>query len=69
MKKGRVLIWKDYRGEVRAKRVMKYVASNAIRFREETEACKPILGDDDGINYISITHSDLIRTFIKFSNL
>jgi len=62
--KGKILIWRDYRGDVSlssAERFMSLVLKN-----EELET-KPIF-EDEGVSYVSIKHNDLILMAVTKKN-
>jgi AP-1 complex subunit mu len=57
-KQGKVLIWRDYRGDVRLGAAERFM--DILMASEDAEA-KPIFVED-GITYVSVNHSNLIRT-------
>ncbi len=57
-KQGKVLIWRDYRGDVRLGAAERFM--DILMASEDAEA-KPIFVED-GITYVSVSHSNLIRT-------
>lgn len=55
-----MLLWRDYRGDVRVSAADRYLE---LTISAETQE-KPIFVED-GITYVAVKHKDLIRTMIN----